>query len=84
MIEKIDITDFLVQNCDPLLKKFKEAKNTPRPVELDYFFDEQYKDYVVKTTKEFLLEHYPELLEEIHLTVDYDYVRIVLGGNYDS
>lgn len=61
----------------------QEIKDKLRPLQmlhpLAYYYEEQYKENVKSVIKGVLLDHFPDQLELITLTVDDKLVKLVFG-----
>lgn len=75
-----DLAEFILHNKESILDQFSTL-NIDCPKGLEYFFEEQVEQERVRIVKEFLLDHFPEKLDEITLTVDKTFVSILSGGH---
>ena len=79
LVKEEDIIEFLIMNSESIKKDIeKDINNYIGP--LDYFYKRQRKDYFKMRVKEILVFHFPEKLEEIHLTITNKCINIVFGG----
>lgn len=70
---EIDFTEFLLAHS-LFLQELNDVSHTI-PDGMDYFFEEGLEDYKVKKVKEFLIEHFPDKLDEIQIVVNYEFIR---------
>ena len=73
------LIEFLIENRDFVLEEIKSIEEN-KIQELDYFFKLQREDYICKIIKDFLLDHFPEELENIHLLINKECVIMVFGS----
>lgn len=70
---EIDFTQFLIEHSC-FLQEINDLDHTI-PDDLDYYFEEGLEEYKIKRVKEFLIEHFPDKLEEIQTIIDYNFIR---------
>lgn len=76
---EVDFAEMLINNKEELLSRIGTIKNN-QP-ELFYFYSLLYQDRIIDVFKEFLLEHFPEKLQDVQEVINKEFVLKIISTN---